>query len=645
MEFSKTLPIEVLMDAVNIADLLPEDDLEKIGDMVVRSYEEDLESRSDWEERMRDGMKLATQIIEEKTFPWEGAANVKYPLITIAAIQFNARAYPTLIPGQNIVQVRTLGKDADGTKLQRADRVSKYMNWQITEKMDNWIDDFDRLLITLPIMGSIFKKTFFDPVENSAKSELVMAWDLVFDYWAPSVEKANRKTHRLYLTNNDIVSRIRAGIYRDVDLGKPASDKERILADEIEGMEPNSSDEEAPREILEQHRFLDLDGDGYAEPYIVVVDYDTREVLRIVARFDLDSITWTRDGTQIQYIRPHEYFTSYIFIPDPNGGNLGLGFGHLLSPINEAANTLINQLLDAGTLSNLPSGFLGSGLRLSAGDRRFKPGEWKVVRASGVELKNNVVPLPLKEPSNVLFVLLDLLIKSGERLSSVTDAMAGDNPPTNQPASTTLAMLEQGLKVFAGIYRRIYRSMTKEFKHIFRLTKQFFNGVEYFTVLDDEMVSREEIAQRDFADDFDISPIADPNLTTEQQKMLKGQMLASMIQFGGNPQAALMYNAEILDVPDQYKQMLVTPPPQQPDPKVVMEQQRLQADLQKMQADIQIRAEEAKMKMSEMAAELELKRAEHGMEMEKMRLEIEKIKAEISRIKADAQRSGGEEPK
>lgn len=554
--------MDQILGSANIAENLDEDVLDKIGKDVVDTYQDDLESRSDWEDKHEEWLKLATQVIEDKTYPWPGASNSKYPLLSTAALQFHARAYPALVNDPKLVKTKILGKkDEEGLKQDRATRVSDYMSYQLLHEMDEWQDDMDRMLYILPITGLCFKKTYYSPNKQNIVSELVLARDLIINYYADDFEKA-RKTHRIWLNKNEFKEYKNMGIYLDIDLPDADSRDHYGVGDEITGLSPSSS-EESPHEILESHTWLDLDDDGYDEPYIVTVDHDSQKVVRIVARYNTSSVM-TDDKGGIIKIVPLEFFTQYSFIPNPESKIYSLGFGSLLGPLNSSINTILNQLTDAGTLSNLQGGFLAKGIRVRGGALRYKPGEWKTVQTTGDDLRKGIYPMPTREPSNVLLSLLQMLISSAERLASVKDIMVGENPGQNQPYSTTVAVLEQGMKVFVSIYKRIYRSLGKEYKKVYMLNSTYLDEQKYFNVLDDGKL--QEIRVSDFnMDDLDVIPGADPSILSEAHASAKAQSLAEKLAAGFplNPTLVLKQVLEAEGHEDIDELMRVDPP--QPD--------------------------------------------------------------------------------
>ena len=622
MELDFTASLNDLMSSPNIADMMDDAQLETIGMRVVQEYEMDRTSRQDWEKKMEDSMKLALQVVEAKSFPWPNSSNVKFPLITIAALQFHARAYPALIPGKDIVKCRVNTVDPDGMKQLRAERVEDHMSYQLLEQDENWEDQMDKVLITTPIVGCSFKKTYWSARHKTNISEMVLARDLVVDYWTKSLDTANRITHVIYLTKNDLRERIGRGLYRDVDLGLSQPKDPNPVRDQAQGVHPANEDHDIPYEVLEQHRYLDLDGDGYAEPYIVITHKDSKKVLRIVANYFEENIEKVRGS--IVYIKPEQYFTKFSFIPSPDGGFYDLGFGVLLGPLNDSINTLVNQLIDAGTMSVTAGGFLGRGLKIRGGNQSFAPLEWKHVETTGDDIRKNVFPLPVREPSQVLFTLLSLLISYGERIGSATDVMVGENPGQNTPAETSRNMVEQGMKIFTGIFKRVHRSLKQEFKKHYRLNQLYLDNKVTF--------GSKTILREDYNGPIeDITPASDPNVVSDSQRI--SQATAVLQAAHGSPGYNL-YEAnrrylEALKVPaidkilPDPKGKDAVPPPQ--NPKVQIEQMKMQAkqaELQAKQADMQLKGKLAAMKLMQ---EADVRQAQ-----------VMKLQAEATKLLAEA---------
>lgn len=520
-----------LTDTINIAEQLPDEELNTIGATAHREYEIDLESRKPWLEIIERATKLAMQVKEAKSFPWPNASNVKYPLLTEAAIQFNARAYPAIIQGQSIVKAKIVGNDdgvplmgpdgqpvmgqdgqpqfkvPPGAKRSRGDRVARHMSWQLAEQMEEWEEDTDRLLVMLPIAGCMFRKSYYDPVLGRNCSTLILPKYFVVNASAKSLETVPRQTHEFDLYPDMIQERMRSGWWKQQDLGLP------------QGADANDS--QAAHWFLEQHRRIDLDQDGYAEPYIVTLHRDTKKVMRIVARWQPDGILKDQGG-KIVCVKAHQYFTKYPFIPSPDGSFYDVGFGMLLDPINESVNTVLNQLVDAGTLSNAGGGWLGKGVRMGSKKYYTSPGSWTPVEVQGGVLKDNIVPYPVREPSPVLFQLLGLLVEAGKTISAVKDVLSGDTPTANVPATTVLAIIEQGMKVFSAIFKRIHRALKSEVGKLYELNRLYLPDESYFNVLDTE----EAIGRQDYENkSYDIVPVTDPTIVTDMQRMAKATFL------------------------------------------------------------------------------------------------------------------------
>ena len=525
-----------LMNAPNLTSRFDDEDLTTIGSMVYNGYQRDETSRAQWLRRNESGMDFALQVQKDKNWPWQGCANVIFPLITIAALQFSSRAYSNIVSGPDPVRMRTIGDDPTGQLQLRADRVSTHMSWQVLEQDTAWEDQHDKLFINEAIVGTTFIKSLYNGTQGHNISEMVMAKDLVMDYFAKSVEDCSRKTHLIKLSRNDIYERVQRGIFRNV-LNEPwykgdapatpssAVNMMTVARHDIrQGIAPSEPDEDTPFQALEQHRLLDLDHDGYSEPYIVTIEATSRAVLRIVARWDNEVQVERTAGEKIICIRPTEYFTKYGFIPSPDGGIYDIGFGVLLGPLNESVNTSINQLLDAGTMQNSLGGFLGRGAKIRGGEYSMAPWEWKRVDSTGDDLRKNIVPYPDRQPSAVLYNLLNLLIEYTNRVASTTDQMVGKTPGQNTPAETSRNALEQGMQVFSTIFKRIWRSMKEEFKKLHKLNATHLPV--NFTFGQGNAVRRE-----DYLSNADlVVPSADPNITSLAMRFFQAQSIRQASQ-------------------------------------------------------------------------------------------------------------------
>lgn len=615
--------------SLNLCDTLDSKSLTEIGVKVIEWFDEDVGSRREWKEKNDRWMKLATQVVERKTYPWPDSANVKYPLLTTAAMQFAARAYPALVPGPRLVNGLVIGEDQQGLKAGSAQRVGRHMSYQLLWEMKGWEEDMDKLCLMLPIVGCLFKKTYYDEVKKTNCSELISPNDLVIDYYAKSVESATRKAHVIYKTRNEISERVRKGLFRDVDLRQQTSlDEDFRLHNQISGMEEPKISAATPYKLIECHCWWDLDGDDYDEPYVITIDYNTKQVLRIVTRFEMDGVETDEKG-KVTKITPTEYFTKFGFIPNPDGSIYDLGFGLLLGGINETVNTLTNQLLDSGTLNNLQAGFLGRGIRVRGGNTRFIPGEWKPVDFSGDDIKKHIFPLPTKEPSDVLFKLLETLVTSGKELASVAEIFVGKMPGQNTPATTTMATIEQGLKVFTAIYKRIYRALGEEYEKLFKLNGIYIDDKVFFTINEPQGANSQSVYRTDYQSGVSVKPNADPNIVSSAQKLMKVQAMGPLLQLGTiNP---LVYTKRYLEAIDeeniselmgdgQGKPYQAPPSP---------EQQQIQGEMQISQADAMNKKQQSDQKM-----QLEQMKAALKQQSDKMDMAIKAAEAQIEERKS-----------
>jgi chaperonin GroES len=644
------LTINEILKSDNVAELLEKKELESISHKVYEGFTVDLNSRLDWERRTEESMKLALQVAETKSFPWPGASNVRFPLITIAALQYHARAYPALMQSSTPIQCRRPAFSAEMANsapqqppmpmggmggpggapqppqapktvpvTSRAERIENHMSWQILEQDENWEEEFDRVLITQPIIGTAFKKTYHDPIKGYNVSENILAKDLVVNYWTKDLDSAPRVTQILYMSKNDIYERVARGLWSEMEEvapNTPATSNLTSAHDRAQGITaPQSNDPSTPYEILEQHTWLDLDDDGYEEPYIVYLRRDTRQILRVVARFVRGSVHKKND--KILSIKPESYFTKFPFIPSPDGGFYDLGFGVLLGPLNQSIDTLINQLIDAGTMANTAGGFIARGVKIRGGNTSFAPLEWKPVDSTGDDLRKGVFPLPVRDPSQVLFTLLSLLINYGERIGGSVDILVGQNPGQNTPAETSRTMAEQGMKIFSGIFKRTYRSLKKEFRKLYRLNQFYVTELTEFG--GGGMLNYVKPEDYQKGDSSDVAPSADPNIISDAQRMQQAQAMLQLASTtpGVNLHEAQIRYAKALKVPDIDR---ILPDPNGPDAIPPMPNPKIQVEnikAQVKQADTQLKF---KLGMMKIMKDAETKQAQiHKLEAEAMK--------------------------
>lgn len=584
--------------ASNLCDVFTKEDLATIGECCYQGYDQDKQSRALWMKRNEAGMDLALQIQQEKTFPWPGCANVAFPLVTIAAMQFHARAYPAIVNGNDIVKCAVFGDDPTGELTARADRISTHMSWQLIYQDRTWEEQEDKAILNLSIIGTNFKKSYYDPSRKHNVSELVLAKDLVLNYWAKSVEDCNRKTHIIPKFRNEVYENVKRGIWRDcLEEGwytsnptlKSSTDKYK--ADNRQGLTPSQPDPATSFNFLEQHVNLDLDDDGYAEPYIITLEENSRYVVRIITRFDSESaieriVAGPQKGSIIR-IEAHEYFTKKTFIPSPDGGIYDIGFGVFLGPLNESVNSLVNMLLDAGTMQTTAGGFLARGAKIRGGVSTSAPFEWKRVDSTGDDLRKSIYPLPVNAPSDVLFQLLSLLINYTSRVSGTTDITVGENPGQNTPAQTSQTMVEMGQKIYTAIFKRIWRSSKEEFRKLFKL-----NGI--YMSLDRPSVGG--ATRKDYLAGEDlVSPVADPNISSDSMRLQLAMTLkqAAAITPGYNKdevERRFLKALRVDGIKGVFQGTEGAPPPK--DPKVALQEIKEQGSTQRLQMELQAKQQE-----------------------------------------------------
>jgi len=511
---------EIAEKGVDLAFVLQDDALNKIAQQCVEGYERDKVEREEWEQDWEAIMSLARGERETKDFPWPGAANVKYPLILTAALQFGSRAYPAVVKGQEVARVRTIGEDPTGEKRARADRVAEHQNWQLLEDMPEWEEDTDKLLHMLPFHGCIFRQMVWDPTYTRPKTSLVSAKSLVMTQAAKDLETIPLFCKEFELFPHEITERMRDGRYVETELNMDGEHKQ------------------AEQAMLECHCRYDLDDDEYDEPYIAVIHKASSKVLSLKAGFWPSGVMRERTREDMMMNQPgsgrvvcvkrHVEFIKYGFLPNFEGKFLDIGFGFLLREHNTIINSIINQLLDAATDQNAGGGFIGKGVNLKGGRLEWEPGEWKMVNVAGGTLRENMVERKTSEPSPTLFQLLGLMIEAGKELAQIRDVMTGEIKQNMQP-TTVLALIEQGLQVFSAIYKRIYRALGKELNLLYTLNGAYLPEQAYNYVLD----TPKAIARADYAaGDYDIRPVSDPSKTTSAQRLAKAQFLDA---FKGDP--------------------------------------------------------------------------------------------------------------
>lgn len=515
----------------------------ELGMRVRQTYGIDNAARAEWLKGHDKALELVDYQSKAKNYPIEGAANIKYPLLIMASLQFAARAYPAIVRPGNMVRMRVEGFEPDAPdpmamdqakmatpegqrelmlmmiksqKSERAGRVSRYMSWQLRSHIKGWEEETDRLLHVLPLVGCAFRKIYRDATGRK-RSIMVSAKDVAIAINARSVEEAPRITHRFEMYPYQLQTKIRSGEYIDI--------REELNLDFT-----NDEDNQKPIEFLEQHARFDLDEDGYDEPVVITIHAESGTVARVELDFDEQDVVAGPDGSVVA-INPTQVFVKYDFLPNPLGGLYGVGFGHILRDITDSINTTLNQILDAAHLQNSSGGFIAKGLRFGRAEQgdqiHVAQNRYHYVNSSAQDLRQQVVPFDHKGPSPVLFEVLGMLIEAGRDIASIKDILTGDTGSTsNLPVGTVLALIEQGSQVFSSIYKRIYRAMACEFNVLYQLNGKFLDVDEYMIVTDDPRADEGDFE----TGDHDLTPVSDPNAVTDMQKLGRGQFLQQFLE-------------------------------------------------------------------------------------------------------------------
>ncbi len=512
----------------NLAEKLDSTILAQIGEEILEFYDMDISSREGWEKTYSEGMKLLGFQYEERTKPFRGAAGVHVPLLTEAITQFTAQAMKELMPSNGPVRTQVVGKSNRARELQ-AGRVKDYMNYQITTVMKEYTPDYDQMLWYVGYGGSAFKKVYFDKNKRRCVSPFIPPDNFVMPYNGSSNPWENERCIQVVpMTVNELRKRQVAGVYLDIGLQPATPDETPIqdAQDRVSGQDPNYVDDEYT--LLEAHILYNIPGfenkDGIKLPYIITVDKDSGQVLSIYRNWDEEDDTY----------QPKQYYVHYMFLPGP--GCMGYGLVHLIGNLNRAATSALRQLLDAGTLSNLPAGFKARGLRIADDDNPLQPGEWRDIDAGGADLASSLLPLPYKEPSQTLYTLMGFCIDSGRRLASIADMQVGDG---NQQAAvgTTIALLEKGANVMSGIHKRLHYAQKLEFELLAKcMAEHLPNEYPYEVAGGDRKIFKD-----DFDDRVDVLPVADPNIFSTAQRIMMAQTQLQLAQSA--PQIHNVYEA------------------------------------------------------------------------------------------------------
>jgi|VirMetMinimDraft_7_1064189.scaffolds.fasta_scaffold10779_3 hypothetical protein len=541
----------------NLAEFLDDSVLDPLGNKLYDQYTEYKESRADWEDSYRDGLSLLGFKYERKTEPFRNASGVNHPVLAEAVTQFQAQAYKELLPADGPVRAQILG-DPTAAKQDQANRVKDFMNYQIMDQMKEYEPEFDQMLFYLPLSGSTFKKIYYDELLGRAVSKFVPADDLIVPYSANSLDDAEAIVHVIKISENELRKQQVAGFYRDIELGEPTGREDQIKDKklELEGIQKDGEDQHT---LFEIHTDLDIEGyedvgedgepTGIKLPYVVTVAESNSKILSIRRNYNPDD----------PLKKKKNYFVQFKFLPGT--GFYGFGLIHMIGGLTRTATTALRQLLDAGTLSNLPSGFKSRGIRIRDDAQPLQPGEFRDVDAPGGNIKDQFMTLPFKGPDQTLLSLMGIVVSGAQRFAAIADAQVGD---MNQQAAvgTTVALLERGSRVMSAIHKRLYVGLKQEFKLLAEVFKTYLPPVYPYDV---PGASR-EIKVQDFDDKVDILPVADPNIFSQTQRISLAQSQLQLAQ--SNPQIHNLYQAyrsmyEALGVKNINS---ILPPPSQPMP-------------------------------------------------------------------------------
>ena len=497
----------------NLAEELPETEINLIGKQLARAYEDDKSSRKNWEDQYSKGLKMLGVVVEDRQDPFPGASGVHHPLLAEAATQFQARAIAEMFPAGGPVKTQIIGKTTD-KKLEQAQRVQDFMNFQVTQEIPDYFNELDQMLFYLALAGSAFKKIYFDNTLDRICSKFVPAEEFVISMENTDLETADRYTQVMKLTRNDIKKHQVTGYYKDIPLtkseggggGPNTGDMVEQTLQRLEGMTPSMADK--IHTVLEVHTNLDLgeDKNELALPYIVTIDLDSQKVLSIRRNWkEEDSLR-----------RKRTYFIHYKYLPGL--GFYGFGLIQMIGGLQHASTGALRALLDSAAFANLNGGFRAKGARIEGGDITVSPGEWVEVEAYGDDLRKSFIPLPFKEPSPTLLQLLGVLTESGRRFASIADAMIGDSAGSG-PVGTTIALIEQGSKVYSAIHKRIHQAQGREFKLIYELNGEYLDDEYSFEVIGEN----KKIRRKDFTASISVVPVSDPNIFSQAQRIALAQ--------------------------------------------------------------------------------------------------------------------------
>ena len=501
----------------NLVDTLDEDKLQEIAIQVIDGYESDKDSRSEWEETFERGFDLLGLKLQETSDPFEGACTAVHPLLIESAVKFQSKASQELFPSGGPVKAAILGNATPEREMQ-AQRVKQFMNYQLTDQMPEYFDEFERMLFNLPLVGSSFKKIYYDMTLERPVSEYIPIDQFYVSYYATDLRRADRYTHVIYKSPNDIKRDIASGMYADVDLPKAGTPEQTPIGskmDEIMGLAQGEAND-PQYTLLEQHCYLNLDSEdeeAVAIPYVVTADLESRKILCIRRNYDENDPKFQKKL----------HFTHYKYVP--GFGFYGLGLIHFLGNLTMTATTAMRSLVDAGQFANLPGGFKARGVRMVGDNSPIAPGEFKEVEATGIDLSKAIIPLPYKEPSQTLMAMMDFVVKTGGQFADSTEQVIADSTNAG-PVGTTMALIEASSKFFTAIHKRLHKSQKEEFQLLAQINYDFLPDNYPYEVIGGDV----SIFKKDFDGRVDVSPVSDPNIPSSAHRAALSQMALSLAQ-------------------------------------------------------------------------------------------------------------------
>lgn len=618
-----------LIKSDNIAEMLSESQKVNLAAKCCEDLEQDERSMADWLDYADKAMELVKLEREEKHIPFRGAANIKYPLITTAVMQLCSRALEEFVKNGKVAHYKVYGKRASQEKKDKAERLSHYLNWMLLEEVPEWLSERNKLHYQTAVVGTSFTKTYWDPIEERVQSRLIRYDRLIVNNSITCLKSAQRVSEYIDFSTNELLEYMRADLFCDINLAEIQMDR--------------GDPDAISHEVLEQHCWIDLDNDGYAEPYIVTIHVATGKLLRVVARYESNMVERNKKG-QVKKIKAYNYYTDYHLLPSMDNTFFGIGFGTLLFDMNKTINTLLNQLTNAGTLATTQGGFISKDLKIRKEDLEVQPGEFIPVESStGAAIKDNIVPFNYKEPSQVLMALVTFLIEGAQMLTSTTDSLTGTADTVNTSPNTLMMLIQQGLKVYSSIMKNLGRGFKIEMEKIVAVLAEHMDSRDMVRQYVDIVSPTPEEFDRMFDDrgkltdwtfeDMAVTPVFDVNSSTEAEKLARAtaalQTGMQIAQIAPGTIDMKVLAAEVfkaIEFPD-LQSLVPPPPPPQPNPALIDLQSRIDERGKKLEIEsrkVGIKEKESEAKIRQIIATAVQKIADAEGKQEGRQLDVYK---------------------